>query len=128
MHVDDLIAAFLVAKQHTFRPNTRRAYRYDLGLFARSVGTLAAADLTADHLRAFLAATADRAPATLARRRAALHSCFSWAYSTGLVALDPSSHLDRIGLPRRDPRPLDKAGVFCIPPQKGALRGVGCGL
>ena len=114
MHVDELTAAFLAAKQHTFRPNTRRAYRYDLGLFAQSVATLAIADLTADHLRAFLAARADLAPVTLARRRAALHSCFSWAYSTKLVTLDPSSHLDRIGLPQRDSRPLDKAEVEAI--------------
>jgi hypothetical protein len=73
MRVDELAHRFLEANQHTFRANTRRAYRADLLCFARSFPTLDTADLAPEHLRTFLAA-ADRAPATLARRRAALRS------------------------------------------------------
>src|SRR3989442_11674975 len=96
MLIHDLAATLLSAMQHTFLANTRRAYRYDLDLFARSVPDLDAAAVTADHLRAFLAATTDRAPSTVARRRAALRSCFAWAYSNSLVPADPTSHLDKI--------------------------------
>ncbi len=121
MRLDELAAAFLSAKLHTFRPNTRRAYRTDLTLFARSVPAVDTADLTAAHLRAFLAAAADRAPTTLARHRSALRSCFSWAYVKDLVPSDPTGHLDKIALPRRDPRPLTTAEaealLAAIPPQ-----------
>ncbi len=57
LSLDALIDAFLAATRHTLRPNTRRAYRYDLALFARSLPALDIADLTIDHLCAFLAAT-----------------------------------------------------------------------
>jgi len=112
--LDALIDAFLEATRHTLRPNTRRAYRYDLALFARSLPALDSADLTIDYLRAFLAATADRAPATLARRRAALRSCFAWAYRNDLISADPTGKLDKITLPQRDPRPLDAAVVEAL--------------
>src|ERR671933_705271 len=105
MRVDELAHRFLEANRHTFHGNTHRAYRADLLRFARTFPTLDTADLTAQHLRAFLAA-ADGAPATLARRRAALRSWCAWAYRNGFVAVDPASHLDKIRLPQRDPRPL----------------------
>jgi site-specific recombinase XerD len=105
MRVDELAHRFLEANRHTFHANTHRAYRADLLRFARTFPTLDTADLTAQHLRAFLAA-ADGAPATLARRRAALRSWCAWAYRNGFVAVDPASHLDKIRLPQRDPRPL----------------------
>jgi len=114
MQIPALIATFLGATQRTFRANTQRAYRSDLALFARSVPDLDAAAVTADHLRAFLAATRDHAPSTLARRQAALRSCFAWAYRNGLVPADPSTHLDKITLPHRDPRPLTKVEVDAV--------------
>ncbi len=121
MRLDELAAAFLSAKLHTFRPNTRRAYRTDLTLFARSFPAVDTADLTAAHLQAFLAAAADRAPTTLARRRSALRSCFAWAYVNDLVPSDPTGHLDKIALPHRDLRPLTidevEALLAAIPPQ-----------
>jgi len=110
----EMIDAFLAATRHTLRPNTRRAYRYDLDLFARSVPALDVATVTVDHLRAFLAASADHAPATLARRQAALRSCFAWAYRNDLVPADPTGKLDKITLPQRDPRPLDAAVVEAL--------------
>ena len=41
------------------------------------------------HLRLFLDATADLAPTTLARRKAALRSCFVWAYQQELLPAVP---------------------------------------
>lgn len=114
MRLDELVAAFLAAKQQTLRANTRRAYRADLQLFARQFPALDAAAVTGDLLRAFLAASDDRAATTLARRRSALRSCFSWAQRTGLLPTDPSGALDAIMLPQRTPRPLstDQVEVF----------------
>ncbi len=114
MQIHEVAAAFLTAMSHTFLANTRRAYRYDLGLLSRSFPELDAGDLTADHLRAFLAAAADRAPATVARRRASLRSCFSWAYANRLIPRDAIDHLDKITLPQRNPRPLTTDAVEAL--------------
>ena len=54
MRLDQLTDRFLEANRHTFRANTRRAYRADLRRFARSFPTLDTADLAAEHLRTFL--------------------------------------------------------------------------
>lgn len=43
---------------------------------------------------------------TLARRQAALRSGFGWAYREGLIASDPAARLEKVKVPRRDPRPL----------------------
>jgi site-specific recombinase XerD len=114
MRLDELTVVYLEANHHTLRANTRRAYRADLLRFARSFPTLDTADLAAEHLRAFLAASADRAPATLARCRAALRACFAWAYRNGFVVVDPASHLDKISLPHREPRPLSTDQVEAL--------------
>ncbi len=82
MDLLELTEAFLAAKQHAFSPNTRRAYRSDLVACARLLPTILLAEITVAHLRLFLDATADLAPTTLARRKAALRSCFGWAYQT----------------------------------------------
>ncbi len=114
MRLDELVAAFLMAKQQTLRGNTRRAYRADLQLFARQFPHLDATAVTADHLRTFLSTAADRTPATLARRRSALRSCFSWAQRTGLLPADPTGLLDAIMLPQRTPRPLSTDQVAAL--------------
>lgn len=106
MTLHDLSEAFLAANQNRLRPNTRRAYGYDLGLFARAFPFQAAEETTVQHLRAFLQASADRAPSTLARRQAALKACFAWAYRNDLLSADPSAKLEPVRLPERDPRPL----------------------
>jgi integrase/recombinase XerD len=107
--IHELAAAFLAANANTFLANTRRAYGYDLGLFARAFPELAVGTVTVEHLRAFLAATAECAPSTLARRQAALRSCFGWAYRNDLIAADPTGKLERVTIPHRDPRPLTEA-------------------
>ncbi len=106
MLLSELAEAFLAANHSTFLANTRRAYGYDLALFARAFPHLRAKDIGVEHLRTFLAATADLAPSTLARRQAALRSCFGWAYRNDLVAADPTGKLERVAIPERDPRPL----------------------
>lgn len=106
MLVDELAGSFLEANGNTFSANTLRAYRYDLNLFARAFPELEASEVGVEHLRAFLGAAADLAPSTLARRQAALRSCFSWAYREGLIGSDPAARLEKIKVPRRDPRPL----------------------
>lgn len=114
MRIAELADAFLTAHRHTFQPNTRRAYRSDLDLLARAFATLPIDAVTVAHLRAFLAATADLAPATLARRQAALRSCFGWAYRNDLVPADPTAKLERVTVPQRDPRPLTEAQVEAL--------------
>ncbi len=114
MRLDELVEAFLAATQQTLLGNTRRAYRADLWLLVRQFPALDATAVTADQLRAFLATAADRAPATLARRRSALRSCFAWAHRTGLLPTDPTGLLDAITLPQRIPRPLSTDQVEAL--------------
>lgn len=108
MLLEELAGAFLEANGNTFSANTLRAYRYDLNLFVRSFPELDASEVGVEHLRAFLGAAAELAPSTLARRQAALRSCFGWAYSEGLIGSDPAARLEKVKVPRRDPRPLTR--------------------
>jgi len=109
MRIAELADAFLTANHRTFQPNTRRGYRSDLVLLARTFATLHIDAVTVAHLQAFLTATADLAPATLARRQAARRSCFGWAYRNDMVPADPTAKLERVTVPQRDPRPLTEA-------------------
>ena len=52
-------------------------------------------EITVSHLRLFLDATTDLAPTTLARHRAALRSCFGWAYQQDLLDADPTAKIER---------------------------------
>jgi integrase/recombinase XerD len=114
MQIADLADAFLAAHAHTFQPNTRLAYGYDLRLFNRAFPDLAVGAITSAHLRAFLHDTADAAPSTVARRQATLRSCFGWAYRNDLISTDPTLKLEPITIPARDPRPLTAAQVEAI--------------
>jgi integrase/recombinase XerD len=111
MTLTDLAEAFLAGNQNRLLPNTQRAYGYDLGLLARALSDLPVEAVTVQHLRAFLQATADRAPTTLARRQSALKACFAWAYRNDLLPTDPTVKLDPVRLPEREPRPLTEAQV-----------------
>ena len=110
----ELIDAFLAAKQRAFSPNTRRAYRYDLMACAQVLPTLPIREITVSHLRLFLDATTDLAPTTLARRKAALRSCFNWAYQQDLLDADPTAKLEAIPIGERHPRPLTEKQVEAI--------------
>ena len=114
MDLIELIEAFFAAKQRTFASNTRRAYRYDLMACAQALPTLPVREITVSHLRLFLDATTDLAPTTLARRKAALRSCFRWAYQQDLLSADPTAKLEAIPIGERDPRPLTEKQVEAI--------------
>src|SRR5207249_2259086 len=66
------------------------------------------------HLRLFLDETSDLAPTTLARRKAALRSCFNWAYQQDLLDADPTAKLEAIPIGERHPRPLTEKQVEAI--------------
>ncbi len=111
MTLNELAEAFLAANKNRLSPNTLRAYGYDLGLLYRELSDIAAGEITVTHLRAFLQATAELTPSTLARRQATLRSCFAWAYKNDLLTADPTVKLEPVRLPERDPRPLTEEQV-----------------
>ncbi len=114
MEWTELIEAFLAAKHYAFSPNTRRAYYYDLMACAQLLGNIPIAEITVSHLRLFLDATTDLAPTTLARRKAALRSCFRWAYQQDLLTADPTAKLEAIAIGEHSPRPLTEKQVETI--------------
>lgn len=114
MLIQELTDAFLSANQNKYAANTRRAYQYDLGLFHRAFPDLTVEEATVQHLRAFLHASADRAPTTLARRQATLRTCFAWSYRKDLIASDPAGKLEPVKIPQREPRPLTEDQVEAI--------------
>jgi len=105
-----VVEAFLADLARQYRPaSTVRAYRSDLSDFARfHAGSLA--EVTASVLRSYLATLTGRAPATRARREAALASLLAWAYRAELIDADPMSRIDRTRLPPSAPRPVPTAG------------------
>lgn len=105
----DLFADFLEAVAHRYLASTLRAYRYDFKRVVEALSDLEAEAVTTEHLRAFLHAEAELAPATLARRRAALRSAFGWALRNGHVSTDPTALLETVRVPERHPRPLEAA-------------------
>jgi site-specific recombinase XerD len=50
----------------------------------------------------------------LARRKAALRSCFRWAYQQELLPADPSTKLEAIPIGERHPRPLTEKQLEAI--------------
>src|SRR5437667_3593305 len=114
MSCSELIEAFLAAKQHTFASHTLRAYRHDLTRFAQLHPDIFIHKITESHLRLYLDATDDQKPNTKARRKATLHSCFSWAYKQGLVPSDPTAILEAVPFEVRVPRPLTEKQVEAI--------------
>jgi site-specific recombinase XerD len=77
-------------------------------LLAAALPGASNASVTTQQLRAFLYAMAELAPATLARRRAALRSLFGWALKNDWIAVDPSGALETVRVPQRQPRPLSE--------------------
>jgi len=83
--------------------HTVRCYRGDLAGFAAThpggVGTIDAAAL-----RRFFATLSTQAPATRARKQAALASFLTWCCRQDLLPADPMAELERISVPERSPR------------------------
>ena len=93
--------------------HTLRAYQADLQGLATFLAprerALAAATLP--DLRAWLARAGQHgrrlAPATMARRIAAVRTFYRWMHRTGRLAVDPSARLQAPKVPRRAPTFLD---------------------
>ncbi len=101
-HVADFLADL---EQAGRSPHTRRAYAADLRHFAaHHRGALA--DVDAAALRAYFGGLAHLAPATRARKQAALASFLRWAYTHDLIAADPMGKVERVRLPDPQPRGL----------------------
>ena len=100
----DMLAAEAGASRHTLD-----AYRNDLERAADSVGSLGSA--SADGLSRLGSHWADLAPATVARRSAALRRFFGFLVDEGLRGDDPSSALPRPRFERPLPRILDEDEV-----------------
>ncbi len=93
--------------------NTVRAYRSDLADFDRFFpGPID--QITAGVLRAYLGSLADKAPATRARREAALASVLAWAYRAEMIEADPMTRLDRTRLAASSPRPVPTEQVEAV--------------
>ncbi len=90
-----------------------RCYRGDLAGFAAShpggVGTIDAAAL-----RRFFATLSTQAPATRARKQAALASFLTWCCRQDLLPADPMAELERISVPERSPRGVPPAVVVRV--------------
>jgi len=93
--------------------NTVRAYRNDLRDFARFF-TGPIDQITAGVLRQYLASVAGKAPATRARREAALASLLAWAYRAEIITADPMTRLDRTRLPLSPPRPVPTEHIEAV--------------
>jgi integrase/recombinase XerD len=100
----DMLAAEAGASKHTLT-----AYRNDLERAAESAGSLAVA--SADDLSRLGSRWAELAPATVARRSAALRRFFGFLVDEGLRDDDPSGALPRPRLERPLPRILDEEEV-----------------
>src|SRR5439155_23100393 len=89
--------------------HTLAAYRNDVERAAESVGSLGGA--SSDSLSTLGAQWADLAPATVARRSAALRRFYGFLVDDGLRKDDPSSALPRPRLERPLPRILDEGEI-----------------
>jgi integrase len=109
-----LIADFLTDMAHANRSvHTRRAYASDLGSLIRFHGG-PASSITPEILRSFFATIAHLAPASRARKEAAIASFLAWAYRHGHVPADPMRRLDRVHLDPPAPRGLRTGEVAAI--------------
>lgn len=107
----DLVADFLADLEHANRsPHTRRAYATDLGQFvAFHQGPIE--EITPAILRALEATRTHLAPATRARKQAALASFLAWAYRHDLIGANPMGKIDRVRREPPSPRGLGRHQV-----------------
>ena len=111
---DDVAAAFLAG----FGAATREAYARDLRAWGRFLGSLGVAPLDAHrvHADAFCRASeAEVAPATLARRLAAVSGFYAYAADEGLIARNPVERVKRPRVSDESPRcGLDRDGFRAL--------------
>ena len=83
--------------------HTRRAYAADLGsLLCFHHGS--ASSITPEILRSFFATIAHLAPASRARKEAAIASFLGWAYRHDLIPGNPMGKVERVHLEPPTPR------------------------
>jgi integrase/recombinase XerD len=112
--VSAAVAAFLADLAHAGRSaHTHRAYAADLAAF-RAAYDGPIASITAETLRAYFATVAHLAPATRARKQAALASFLKWAYRQDLIAADPMAKVERVRADPPAPRGLTREQVEAI--------------
>ena len=99
----------MMAAEAGSSPHTLAAYHNDFERSAESLGSLGSA--SADDLSRLGAEWAELAPATVARRSAALRRFYGFLVDDGLRKDDPSSALPRPRLERPLPRILDASEV-----------------
>lgn len=146
MRSDDLAAAvqqFLrhLAEERRSAPNTLAAYRNDLSQFLAFVNAhrvvpgnmappLLVGGLRPEAVSSFIFSLRDRgyAPATIARRIAAVRSFFAYAESSGLLTGNPAARLAAPRVARPSPRAISPSDVQtlievgCSGEKPGALR------
>jgi integrase/recombinase XerD len=112
--VDDFLAA-LVVEEGAARA-TRAAYGRDLDLFLRSLPSIEADQVTAAHVRAFVARERSRGigPRSVGRRLAAVGALFRWLVREGRAREDPTSRVDLPRFPSRIPRVLSREDVRAV--------------
>jgi integrase/recombinase XerC len=93
--------------ERALSPHTRRAYRSDVAHFARYVEGRAPERVLQDDVRGWLASLhAQRHPATLGRKLAALRCFFRLLVREGQAQRDPTQSLPMPRVPKRLPKPL----------------------
>jgi integrase/recombinase XerC len=93
--------------ERALSPHTRRGYLSDVGQFATFVEGRAPSSVLAGDVRGWLASLhAERHPATLGRKLAALRCFFRLLVREGRARRDPTQGLPSPRLPRRLPKPL----------------------
>jgi integrase/recombinase XerD len=85
--------------------NTIRNYRADLRAFEAFTGR-PAETATADELDRYFEKVVSLAPASRARKQAALSSFFRWACKKKFIQQDPMYVIDRVNVPKKQPRPI----------------------
>ena len=93
--------------ERALSPHTRRAYLSDVRGFAAQQGARAPERVGADDVRAWLASLhAQRHPATLGRKLAALRGFYRLLVREGRTRSDPTQGLSTPRVPKRLPKPL----------------------
>ncbi len=111
--------------ERALSPHTRRAYRSDVAQFASFVAGRAPERVLQGDVRGWLASLhAQRHPATLGRKLAALRCFFRLLVREGQVPRDPTQSLSTPRVPKRLPKPLPVDDCVALaeadPPSVGA--------
>lgn len=85
--------------------NTIRNYRADLRAFETFTGK-PAEKATPEELDSYFEKVVALAPASRARKQASLSSFFRWACKKKFIPHDPMYAIDRVSVPRKQPRPI----------------------